>query len=111
MVIFNRPNMLTHVEVWFPKYSTQYGEIGERVALPAKYKVDAGTPWIIIPFTKAKHLKGLRYCIKRSDAQKYPIVKNGTGPNAIDCYEIPMSKLEHWDTVEEVKEVIRSFGW
>lgn len=77
------------------------------MALLAKYKVDAASPWILIEFTKAKHLLGQRYCIKRSEAQTYPLVQNGT----IDCYEVPMSKLEHWDTTQDVKNIIQGFGW
>lgn len=110
-MIFKRPSMLTKLEVWFPKYSTQYTDKQERVVLLAKYKVDSGSPWIIIEFTKAKHLLGQRYCIKRSDAQEFPTVMNGTKKTAIPCYEVPMSKLENWASVDEVNNEIKSFGW
>lgn len=110
-MIFKTPHILTKIEVWFPKYSTKYTDLKERVALLACYKVDGGSPWIIVEFTKAQHLKGQRYCIKRSDAQACPVVMNGNKKTAIPCYEVPMSKLENWDTVDEVKQVIAGFGW
>ena len=105
-MIFKTPSHLTKLEIWAPRYSDKYIS-GERVALLAKYKVDAGSPWILIEFTKAKHLQNQRYCIKRSDAQNCAIDTNGKIP----CYAVPMSMLETWNTVEEIKQVIQSFGW
>lgn len=105
-MIFNRPELLTHLDIWAPRYSDQY-EGGERVALLAKYKVDQASPWIIIEFTKAKHLLGQRYCIKRSDVQSCKLDSN----TKIPCYSVPMSKLEHWETVNEIKNTVESFGW
>lgn len=106
-MIFKTPSLLTHLDIWAPKYSEAHKQNGERVALLAKYKVDAGTPWLIIDFTKAKHLAGQRYCIKRSDAQKCDIDYD----QKIPMYAVPMSKLENWDTVDEVKNIIRKMGW
>jgi hypothetical protein len=106
-MIFNRPDLLTRLEVWWPRYNDQYTATGEKVALLHKEKVDKGTPWLIVEFTKAKHLYGQRFCIKRSEAQKCPVGSNGTAP----MYIVPMSKLEGWDKVSEIKAVIQSFGW
>ena len=99
-MIFNKPYLLTKLDVWAPRYSDAYtGD--DRVALLACYKVDAGSPWILVDFTKAKHLLGQRYCIERSVAQSCKVDSNGKIP----CYAVPMSKLEHWDTAEEVKRI------
>lgn len=99
---FKNPHLLTHLPIWWPKYSTQYGEVGERVALMHKEKVDHGTGWLIIEFTKAKHLAGQRYCINKKEAQTYPVTNNGSAL----MYEVPMSKLEAWDTNEELLETV-----
>lgn len=87
----------TVLDIWTPKYSTKYTDKQEQVVLLAKYKVDHATPLILINFTKAKHLEGQRYCIYRSQAQKFPLVSNGR----IDCYEIPMSHLDTWEKASE----------
>lgn len=100
-MIFKNPSLLTTLDIWTPRYSDQYKD-GERVALLAKYKVDAGSPWIIVKFTKAKHLIGQRYCIKRSDAQQCKLDTNGKIP----CYAVPMSKFEHYETVQEINGII-----
>lgn len=90
----------TVLEVWFPRYSSAYTEVNERVALLAKYKVDQATPILIVEFTKAKHLLGQRYAIKRYDAMKYPIDSNGR----IECYAVPMSAFEPYSVYGEVVE-------
>ncbi len=110
-MIFRSPHLLTKIEVWYPKYSTKYTDLDERAVLLAKYKVDSGSPWLTVEFTRAKHLLGQHYCIKRADAQTYPVVKNGTKTTAIECYEIPMSALENWDSVATIWETIKGFGW
>lgn len=96
-MIFKDLHLVTKLEVWYPRYHDLYSD-GERVALLAKYKVDSGSAWIIVNFTKAKHLAGQRYCIQREKAKTYPIDTNGK----IDCYAVPMSALEPWDTADEV---------
>ena len=106
-MIFNKPSLLTHLEIWAPKYSEAHKVGGERVALLAKYKVDAGSPWLIVEFTKAKHLLGQRYCIKKAAAQSCTIDYD----QKIPMYAVPMSKLENWTTVVEEKAIINSFGW
>lgn len=106
-MIFNKPEQLTHLDIWTPRYSDQYKNGGERVALLACYKITHATPWVIIDFSKAKHLKYQRFCVKRSTVTSCQVDSNGKIP----CYAVPMSLLENWDTVSEVKEVIASFGW
>lgn len=106
-MIFNKPSLLTKLNIWAPKYSAKYTDIKERVALLAVYKVDHASPWILVEFTKAKHLLGQRYCVKRSEVQACRVESNGSIP----CYAVPMSKLEDWITVSEVEENINSFGW
>lgn len=101
-MIFNRPEILTHMDIWSPRYKDKHGDLAQPVVLLAKYKVDAASPWIIVEFTKAKHLMGQRYCIKRSDAQQHKLDSN----TKIPCYAVPLNKFEHWDTVKEVKEKV-----
>lgn len=96
-MIIKEPFMHTKLDIWYPKYSTQYTNLKERVVLLAKYKVDAATPIIIVNFTKAKHLIGQRYAIHKSHAQSFPVVKNGK----IEVYEVPMSVLDTWQKEEE----------
>lgn len=107
-MIFNKPHTLTKIEIWSPRYSDKHKkELAEPVVLLAKYKVDSASPWVIVEFTRAKHLLGQRYCIKRSEAQSHKLDSN----SKIPCYAIPMSKFEYWTTVEEEKQVIAGFGW
>lgn len=106
-MIIKAPHLLTKLPIWWPKYSTQYSGVGEKVALLHKDKVDHGTVCILVEFTRAKHLKGQRFCIMREEAQRCPITTNGAAP----MYEVPMSKLENWDSVEEIHNIINSFGW
>lgn len=105
-MIFNNPSRLTKIDIWAPKYSTKH-KTGKWVVLLARYRVDSASPWILIEFTRAKHLKGQRYCVRQRDAQDSPLEDNGKIP----CYAVSMDKLESWGTVTEVKEAIASFGW
>lgn len=97
-MIINKPHHCTVLEIWTPRYSDAYKEHGERVALLAQYKVDQSSPYIIIKFTKAKHLIGQRYAIRKVDAQACKIDSNGKIP----CYAVPLSKLESWESGQEV---------
>ena len=90
----------TILDVWFPRYSSVYTETGERVALLAKYKVEQSTPILIVEFTKAKHLKGQRYAIRRSNVMKFPLDSNGKIP----CYAVPMSAFESYSIYGEMIE-------
>ena len=72
------------LEIWQPRYK-------DNTVLLAQYKVDAcKEDEIDIKFTKAKHLEGIKFFIKKSEAQKYPMCDNGR----ISCYEVPFNMLE-----------------
>lgn len=101
------PKSLTKLEIWMPRYSSAYTATRERVALLAKYKVDNATPILLVEFTKAKHLIGQRFAIKRTDAQSYPVDSNGK----IDCYAVPMSAFSNWETYDELYQIANNlFG-
>lgn len=106
-MIFKDPKALTRLEIWSPRYKDKHGDLAEPVVLLAKYKVDASSPWIIIEFTKAKHLKGQRYCVRRLVAQACKLDSN----TKIPCYAVPLSRLETWDTVEDIKNTVEGFNW
>lgn len=100
-ITIHRPDLITHIQIWFPKYSSQYGDTGEKVALLAKYKVDQASPVFIVEFTKAKHLAGQRFAISREKAQSFPLGTN----SKIDCYEVPLSAFHTWNTPSEVNDI------
>lgn len=97
----SKPHQCTTLGVWFPRYSDQYTATQEKVALLARYKVDQGSPILLVDFTKAKHLAGQRYAIYKAKAQTFPVDSNGK----IDCYAVPMSALEDWQTEAEVLDI------
>lgn len=115
MKVFKSPHLLTELEIWYPKYSTQYNEGGERAVLLAKYKVDHATPWIRIRFSKAKHLIGQRYCVEKAVAQAQPVVMNGSSARQIECYSVNMSLLENWisdsEHINEIKNTLEEISW
>jgi hypothetical protein len=100
-MIIQKPHLLTKLEIWAPRYSDAYTATDERVALLAQYKVAQSSPVILVEFTKANHLKGQRFAIRRSDVERYPIDSNGK----IACYAVPMSKFESWETAAEVRDL------
>jgi hypothetical protein len=108
-MILRKPHLLTKILVWTPKYNNDSltQDYGEYVALVSKKKIDFGTGVILVEFPKAKHLQGQRFCIMKSDAQRHAVGTNG----AIPMYEIPMSHFDGWETVNEIKQTIASFGW
>lgn len=107
-MIFNNPQLLTKLEIWTPRYHDKKDGEGEWIALLAQYKVDQASPWIRVEFTKAKHLMGQRFCIKRSTVQECKLDSN----SKIPCYAVPMSLFENWDSTEDVKNVINNeLGW
>jgi hypothetical protein len=97
-MIINKPHLCTKLDIWAPRYSDAYTATDERVALLAQYKVMQSSPVILVDFSKAKHLKGQRFCITREAAMRYPLDSNGKIP----CYAIPMSAFEGWETGAEV---------
>lgn len=100
-MIINKPHLVTHMDVWTPRYKDKYRDYGEYVALLHKKKVDFATGVIIVTFTKAKHLQGQRFCIKRSDAMQHEVGTNGSA----DMYIIPMSHFEQWETAQEIHDL------
>jgi hypothetical protein len=88
------------MEIWAPKYHTEHGTY--EVWLH-KRKVDFASPYIIIDFTKAKHLIGQRFAIKKSLAQTYPVGTNGKAP----MYKVPLDALESWESAREVSEIAK----
>lgn len=106
-MILGNVHLLTTLEIWMPRYSDAYKATGERVALLADYKLQQASPVVLVEFTKAKHLLGQRFCIRRDEAMRYPLDTNGKIP----CRAVPMSAFEHWDSVAEVMQTIEDIGW
>lgn len=100
-MIIHKPHLCTVLDIWTPRYSSAYTETAEQVALLAKYKVDQSSPVIIINFTKAKHLAGQRFCIKKVDVQRCNLDSNGKIP----CYAVPMSMFESWESGSEARDI------
>lgn len=97
-MIIAKPHFCTKLDIWFPRYSDAYTDTHERVALLAQYKVAMASPVIIVNFSKAKHLSGQRFCIKKNDVVRCAVDSNGKIP----CYAVPMSMFEPWETAAEV---------
>lgn len=100
----NNVHLLTRVQIWHPRYSDKHGVLAEPKVLIAKYKVHHGSSVLLVEFTKAKSLIGQRFCITRDAAQRYPVETNGK----IECYSIPISALEPWETYDELNEIAMS---
>ncbi len=100
-MLISKQTPINVLEVWYPKYSTQYTDKKERVVLLADYKIREHNKVI---FTKAKHLLGREYYIAGHVAKSYPIVSNGTIP----CREIPMSVLDNLEYKEEVAQIAKN---
>lgn len=96
-MIINRPHLCTKLPIFYPKYNTEHGEWEVWLSVN---KVAYSSPIIIIEFTKAKHLKGQRFCVKRQEVERSPIGTNGK----IAVYRVPFSKLEPWESAQEVRE-------
>jgi hypothetical protein len=94
-MIIKDSHLTTKMEVWAPKYHTEHGDY--EVWLH-KGKVDHATGTIIVEFTKAKHLKGQRFAVLKSTAQRYPVGTNGKAP----MYRVTFSALESWEKPSEV---------
>lgn len=105
--MIHKPHLLTTLPIWAPRYSSAYTETNERVALLADYKLRNASPVVLITFTKAEHLKGQRFCIRRDVALSYPLDSNGK----IACRAVPMSALESWETPQETTAILDSLGW
>ena len=103
-MIIQKPHLLTRLEIYAPRYSDKHGELAEPVVLLAKYKVHHASSVMLIEFTKVKHLIGQRYCITRDKAVRCPVTTNGK----IECYAVPFSALEGWESSKEVREIALS---
>lgn len=94
-MIISKAYLLTKLDIWFPKYHTPSGEPEVWIS---QYKAVHSSGVILINFTKAKHLVGQRYCVRRDDVVRSPVGTNGR----IAVYRVPFAKLEAWETQEEV---------
>lgn len=94
-MFIRQPHLCTVLEIWWPKY---HSDTGEWEFWPSKYKVHHASPTIIVKFTKAKHLIGQRFAIRRTDIEKTPIGTN----RKIDVYRVPFSALEPYDTPADI---------
>lgn len=97
--IIRRPSLCTKVEIWHPKYNTDHGEYEVWIS---KRKVSYATPIIIVEFTKAKHLLGQRFCVRRDVVERCLVGTNGKIP----VYRVPMDRLVAWDTVDEIQRQV-----
>lgn len=100
-MILNKPHLLTKLEIWHPKYNTEHGDWEVWVL---KRKVAYASPVILIEFTKAQHLIGQRFCMRRQVVEKCEVGTNGKA----EVYRIPFNKLEDWSSAQEVREVAES---
>jgi hypothetical protein len=103
-VTINKPHLLTKLEIWSPRYSDKYSGTGEWTVLISKSKVYHASSLMLVYFSKAKHLKGQRFCITRDRVQRCPSTTNGKIP----CFAVPMSMLDSWDTYQEVNDIAMS---
>lgn len=99
-MIIQKPHLCTVVEIWSPKY----GDVEEQEAWIAQSKVRHASPIIIVKFTKAKHLIGQRFAVRRQDVERCPITTNGKIP----VYRVPLSKMEGWQSAQEVADIANS---
>lgn len=67
------------IDIWTPRYH-------DRKVLIAKYKVQTNN---LIEFTKAKHLKGMKFEMSGADIAKHPIESNGK----LECYAVPLDEV------------------
>lgn len=102
-MIVKDPHLQTKLEIWSPKYSKMHSD-GQWVVLLAKYKVHHTSPTILVEFTKAKHLLGQRFAIKRATVERQPLTSNGR----ISCYEVPFDLFEEWQSASEVADEAKS---
>lgn len=103
-ITINKPHLCTKLPIWAPKYSEKYAKYGEEVVLVHRTKVAYASPVIIIEFTKAKHLLGQRFCIRKDVVMRCDIGSNGA---AVDnMYIVPFSKLDTWQTGAEVHALV-----
>lgn len=102
-MIIAKPHLLTKLEIWYPKY----GDTDGWEVWISKQKAHHASSVMIIEFTKAKHLKGQRFCVTRDAVTHSPSGTNGK----IAVYKVPFERLEGYDTAQEVIETVNNiFG-
>lgn len=99
-MIISHPQLCTILPIWFPKYHVKEDPDSWEV-WPLVSKVNYASPVVIVKFTKAKHLEGQRFCIKRQDIEKCEIGTNGKAP----VYKVPFNMLESYQTAQEVYDL------
>lgn len=100
-MIISKPHLCTKIPIWYPKYNTDEGEWEVWLS---KHKVGYASPIIIIEFTKAKHLKSQRFAVRRQDVERCEMTTNGKIP----VYKVPFSKLEGYDTPQDVLQTVNN---
>lgn len=97
-MIIAKPHLCTKVQIWNPKYNTDSGDWEVWIS---QRKVTYGSPVIIVEFTKAKHLIGQRFCVRRQDVERSEVGTNGRIP----VYKLPFDKLEGYDLASEIRDL------
>lgn len=100
-MIINKPYLCTKVEIWNPKYNTDSDDW--EVWLSVR-KMNYASSVVIIEFTKAKHLMGQRFCVRRQDVEHCEQGTNGKIP----IFKVPFSKLESYETTSEIRNIALS---
>lgn len=97
-LIISKPHLCTHIPIFYPKYNTD-GEDWE-VWISVK-KVTYASPVILVIFTRAKHLAGQRFAVRKDVVMKCEKGTNGKIP----VYMVEFSKLEAYETAQEVRDL------
>lgn len=94
-MLINKLHLATKIPIWYPKYDTPSGDYEVWIS---KFKMRYASPVVIVQFTKAKHLIGQRFAIRRYDIEKCPTGTNGK----IQVYKVPFSMLEPYETAADI---------
>lgn len=100
-ITISKPHLCTKLPIWSPKYNTESGEYEAWLSVS---KIGYASPIIIVEFTKAKHLLGQRFCIRKDVAMRCERGTNGKIP----VYKVPFSKMDTWQTAREVADIANS---
>jgi len=100
MITIKEPQLLTRMDIWYPRYKDRKIN-GDWVVLLSCKTVKFATSLILVSFVRAKHLQGQRFAILKSDVMKYPVESNGS----IDCYAVPMEAFDSWESTKELREL------
>jgi hypothetical protein len=105
-MIINKPWLTTDIDIWAPRYKDWSHDKKELVVLIPDYKIQNATPVFRMHFTRAKHLRGLRYCMQRTDALRCPIeqVKSKSGIQ-VPMRVIPLSMFGAWESGAEARDL------